>query len=142
MVLYNVRLSCDNVCMLSIVTAMVLATAAGPPSCCLRSTTFVMQESTRTTTSHRIGHVVSPAILTTSFYGAALYFGADKKQARLIAVGLSVAAIFMKEVYDRNSAARSFSSADVGLGILGTAAGLYLAEVITWPEEKRTERKQ
>lgn len=142
MVLYNVRLSCDNVCMLSIVTALVLATSAGPPPCCLRSTTFVLQESSRTSTSHRIGHVVSPAILTTSFYGAALYFGADKKQARLIATGLSVAAILLKEVYDHNSAARSFSSGDIGLGILGTAGGLYLAEAITWPEEKRAKRQQ
>lgn len=66
----------------------------------------------------------------------ALYFGAEKKRARLIAIGLSVSAILAKELYDYSTEARSFSGLDIGLGVVGTAVGVYVAEKIEWPEEE------
>jgi hypothetical protein len=125
--------------MVNLLVALVLVTAAPPPPvappCCLRPQA-IMAEETDTETSHRIGHVVSPAVMTTAFYGGAIYLGANKKQARIAAVALSLAAIIGKELYDYNSEARSFSTLDVALGLGGTAVGLWAAEAITWPEEK------
>lgn len=126
--------------MLAFLTAFTLATAADPPPCCLRPTTFSPPAVTARETGNRIGHVISPAIMTTSFYGAALYFGARKPQARIIAAGLSCATIVLKEIYDYNTAARNFSRLDIGLGLIGIAGGLAVAEIITWPEERRAPR--
>lgn len=76
-------------------------------------------------------------IATASFYGGALYFGASKKQARIISIGMSAALIVLKEVYDHSTAAKNFSGEDIAWGVVGTGAGLLIAEKITWPEEKK-----
>lgn len=126
--------------MVNLIVALALATSAPPipanPSCCLRPQAMVAEETT-TETSHRIGHVVSPAVMTAAFYGGALYLGADKKRARIVAVALSLATIIGKELYDYNSEAKAFSTLDIAFGVGGTAIGLWAAEAITWPEEKR-----
>lgn len=82
---------------------------------------------------------MAPAILTSSFYGMALYAGARPKQARLLAAAASLVFMVGKEVYDYNTAARSFSTSDLAFGAAGTAIGLAVAEKITWPEEKRSK---
>jgi hypothetical protein len=120
------------------VTASATATTTATPPCCLRPTTFAAVSSTET--SHRIGHVIAPAILTSSFYGFATYAGAKPRDARLIAIGLSAVAILVKEVYDYNTEARRFSGSDIALGAAGTAIGMVIAEKITWPEEKKKLR--
>lgn len=78
-----------------------------------------------------VGHFVSPMVLTTSFYGTAMYFGAERKRARWIAAGLSIVLIVGKEVYDEKVAGR-FGLEETAIGVAGTAGGLYVAEKITW----------
>lgn len=128
--------------MVILIAALVLVTAAPPvsaePPCCLRPQAMVA-EGTANETSQRIGHVISPAVMTTAFYGGAMYLGADKKQARIVAVVLSFAAIIGKELYDYSTEARAFSTLDVALGVGGTAVGLWVAEAIEWPEEKQAQ---
>ena len=126
--------------MVNLLAALVLVTAASPvpaaPPCCLRPQAIVAEEAGNEA-SHRVGHVVSPAVMTTAFYGGATYFGADRKQARLVAVALSLAAIIGKELYDYSTEARAFSTLDIALGVGGTAVGLWVAQAIEWPEEKQ-----
>ena len=126
--------------MLTLIAILTIAGASPsepPPTatpCCTRSQTFsAATESVET--GHRVGHVIAPAIMTTSFYGGALYFGADRKQARIASVALSLAVIIAKELYDHSTEARAFSTLDVALGVGGTAIGLVAAEKIEWPEE-------
>lgn len=117
--------------MLPLLTAFALAASAGPPVCCERAAAFVATK-TNIESAHHIGHVISPMILTASFYGTALYLGASRKEARWIAVGLSLAVVVGKELYDYQTAARGFSKQDVALGTASTAVGLWLAESIKW----------
>jgi hypothetical protein len=121
-----------------IATVVLLGTAqpnpAAPLPCCERPQTIAARISSES--SHRIGHVVSPAIMTTAVYGGALYFGADARQARIVSAAVSLAAIIAKELYDHSTEARAFSTLDVALGMGGTAIGVLAAEVIEWPEEK------
>ena len=83
-----------------------------------------------------VGHFIAPAILTPTFYSTALLLGAERKQARWIAAGLSVALVIAKEVYDERVAGR-FGVEEAAIGVAGTAAGLWIAERIEWPEDKR-----
>lgn len=126
--------------MINLIAVLVLVTAAPPvpaaPPCCLRPQAIVAQAAANET-SQRMGHLISPAVMTTAFYGGAMYLGANEKQARLVAVALSLAAIIGKELYDYNTEARAFSTLDVALGVGGTAVGLWVAAAIEWPEEKR-----
>lgn len=120
--------------MLHLVTALILA--ATPSVCCERPSTPFALNATTTETSHKVGHVITPAVLTASVYGTAMYLGANRKQARWIAVGLSLAFIVGKELHDYRSEARAFSPQDVVLGAAGTAAGLWFAESIKWSRQE------
>ena len=108
---------------------------AGPP-CCQPATAVLSRADDGKEARDNIGHFVSPAILTTSFYGSALYLGANKKQARWIAVSASLGLVVAKELYDQSVAGR-FGLEEVGIGVAGTGVGLWMAERIEWPEEKR-----
>lgn len=118
--------------MIPVLLAIVIAASPDSTPCCVRANTFATSASAGT--GHRVGHVISPMILTASFFGTALYFGANRKQARWIAVGLSLGAVLAKEVYDYRSEARAFGAQDVAIGAAATAAGLWLGESIPWPE--------
>lgn len=122
--------------MLALLAAAIIAggPAPAPPACCLRQPAITSSPS-NVETSHRIGHVISTTVLTTSVYGGARYFGANRKTASIIAAGAALTAVLAKELYDYHSAARSFSMQDVALGTAGTAAGLLLAYTIHWPED-------
>lgn len=119
--------------MLALLTALTVATA--PPPCCERPAAFdvVAAAAVPNETAHRIGHFISPAIGTASAYGFALHFGAGRSQARWIAVGLSVAAIIAKELYDERVESGAYSAGDIAVGLAGTASGIVLAEFVLWP---------
>ena len=115
-----------------------LASAPPASACCAAPAQVFTAPDQTSEMIDRVGHVISPMVLTTSFYGAALYLGADNKTARWVAVGLSVATIVAKELYDQRLAGRfGYEEAAIGLG--GTALGLLIAERIEWPEEKRAK---
>lgn len=121
-------------------TATPAASVSANPVCCVRPQPIVV-ETSAIETRNRIGHVITPAVMTTAFYGGALYFGATRKQARIVAVALSLAAILGKELYDYSTEARAFSTLDIALGIGSTAIGLAAAEAIPWPEDPQETRR-
>ena len=130
-----------NIIFGAVIGAAMLPAGAGPgPDCCLRPQSIIA-DTPPPETAHRIGHVVTPAVVTTTFYGTALYFGASRNQARIVAIAASLVAIVGKELYDHSTEARAFSKLDIALGLAGTAAGLAAAEAIEWPEEM-TERSR
>ena len=111
---------------------LALLSATSPAdTCCARPTTAFAAEDQSKEAKDQIGHFISPAVMTTSFYGTAMYFGAERKQARWIAAALGVVAVIAKEVYDERVAGR-FGLEEAGIGIAGTAVGVYLGEKITW----------
>ena len=125
--------------MLSIMTALLIATAPPPAPCCRQASRFA--DDTNVETSHRVGHFVSTTVLTTTFYGAARYAGADRAHARIIAVALSMTAVLAKELYDYHTAAHAFSAQDVLVGAAGTATGLVIAATIHWPEDAKSHQR-
>lgn len=124
--------------MIVLVTALILATSDSTSPCC-RQTARLQSDSDP---SHAVGHVISPMVATATFYGAAMYLGAERKHARIISVGLSAVMIVAKELYDQHSAAHNFSTSDVAFGVAGTAAGLLIAEKIEWPESHKTRLRR
>lgn len=122
--------------MIILIAAIALAaTPPAEPPCCLRPQAIVMEESDSKETRHAIGHVIGPAVLTMGVYGGAMYLGADRKQARILSVAASLAAIIGKELYDHSTEAKAFSKLDVALGLGGTAVGIWAAEAIEWRDE-------
>ena len=123
--------------MTELLLAAALAASTGAGCCPPQPAAAVFAAPNRSKEMiERVGHFVSPMILTPSFYGAALYLGAEPKQARWIAAGLSVALVIAKEVYDERVAGR-FGVEEAFIGLAGTAAGVWLADEIEWPEEKQ-----
>jgi hypothetical protein len=115
---------------------LLSATSPSPPPCCQPATAVFTRADDAKEVRDNIGHLVSPAIITTSVYGTALHFGASKKEARWISVTASLGLVVAKELYDRSVAGR-FGLEETGLGVIGTGVGLWVAERIEWPEEKR-----
>jgi hypothetical protein len=113
--------------------AFLLATSPTAPPCC-HPPTFTLQADDATEVRDNIGHFVAPAILTSSFYGTALYLGAPRRHARWISVGTSLLLIVAKEAHDQSVAGR-FGLEEVAIGLGGTAAGLWFAERVDWSDE-------
>ena len=107
--------------------------AATPPveTCCARPAAVFTASDASKEAKDQIGHFISPLVATTSVYGTAKYFGADRKQARWIAAGVGLALVIVKEVYDQSVAGR-FGLEETAIGFAGTAAGVYLGEKIRW----------
>jgi hypothetical protein len=117
----------------------LLSTAPAP--CCYEVPRFAVQAAQPDDAKEardNIGHFVSPAIAAASVYGAAVYLGASRKQARWIAVSASVLLIVGKELYD-DSAVGRFGVEETLIGLGGTAAGLIVAEQLDWVEAKKQE---
>lgn len=114
--------------------------SAAPAPCCYEPPRFAVQVQADDAKEARdnIGHFVSPAIVTASVYGTAVYFGASRKQARWISVGTSVLLIVAKELYDDSVAGR-FGVEETLIGLGGTAAGLMVAEKLEWAQAKKQE---
>jgi hypothetical protein len=119
-----------------IMILLIGATSPAPAPCCQPTAALIARADDAKEARDNIGHLVSPAVLTASFYGTALYFGASKKQARWISVGTALGLVVAKELYDKSVAGR-FGLEETAIGFAGTGAGLWLAERIEWPEEKR-----
>lgn len=113
-----------------------LLAIAPAPECCVRQQVLLAAPDEGKEARDNVGHFISPMVLTTSFYGFALYFGKDRKEARWISALASLGLVVLKEVYDERVAGR-FGVQEVLIGVGGTATGLYLAERIEWHEEKR-----
>ena len=119
--------------------AFLISTTPAP--CCFEEPRFALQAIQADDTKEvrdNVGHFVVPALATTSVYGAAVYLGASRKQARWIAVGTSVLLIVGKELYDDSVAGR-FGVEETLIGLGGTAAGLIVAEQVLWAEAKQQE---
>jgi hypothetical protein len=114
---------------------------AAPAPCCHEPPRFAVQAIRADDTKEvrdNIAHFVVPALTTTSVYGAAVYLGASREQARWIAVGTSVLLIVGKELYDESVAGR-FGLEETFIGLGGAATGLLVAEQLSWGEAKKQE---
>ena len=119
-----------------IMVLLIGTTSPAPAACCQPAPALLARANNAKEVRDNVGHFISPVVLTTSFYGTALYFGASKKQARWISVGTALGLVVAKELYDKSVAGR-FGLEETGIGIAGTGVGLWLAERMEWPEEKR-----
>jgi hypothetical protein len=90
---------------------------------------------------HDFGHVASLAVLTPAIYGFSMEAANSRRQARVIAAGTAVAAMVLKEWHDHR-AVGNFSARDIAFGVVGTGAGFYIAERISWNPGQRTEKNQ
>jgi hypothetical protein len=112
------------------------ATPSQPPACCHPATSVLDHVDEDKERAELVGYFLSTGTLTATYYGSALYFGASRKQAVWISVAGSLATILVKELYDHSKAGR-FGLEEAGVGIVGSAAGLWLADRKLWPEAQR-----
>src|SRR5688500_10976343 len=87
---------------------LIALLSAAPPTapCCTRPAAVLMEVDNSKEAKDQVGHFISPMVLTTSFYGTAMYLGAERKQARWIAAAVSIGLVVAKEVYDESVAGR------------------------------------
>ena len=111
--------------------ALLGATSPVEPCCARPAPAFAVADDASKELKDQIGHFISPMVATTSVYGTARYFGAERNQARWIAGGIGIVLVVAKEVYDESVAGR-FGLEETAIGFAGTAAGVYLGEKIKW----------
>ena len=119
-----------------IMILLLSATSPAPPPCCHPAPAVLARANESEEERDYAGHFISPAVLTTSFYGTARWFGATRSQARWISVGTALGLVVAKELYDKSVADR-FGLEETAIGMVGTGLGLWMAESVTWPEAKR-----